>query len=1069
MKRLGIDLGTSSIGWALVEEEDGIARRLLGCGVRIFSEVTDPQKRDSFVPKNRERRQKRGMRRNLARRAERIRAAKEALLEAGLLPQDEAERNRVVDELDPYELRARALDEKLTPHEIGRALFHLAHRRGFKSNRKALFAELDRLDPRVREFVARPETDDEEGREELSKEEKKEQSKTLKEIAELRQNIQNSGCRTLGEYLFRLNSGRAPHERVRARERRTDRAMYEEEFEAIWEAQQPHYPDMLTDGMRAKLFQAIFYQRPLRKPYVLRRVKLPDGTEALKLKPRSTVGRCQFERHHRRADRALLLSQEFRIWQDLSHIEVLTDNQEGWRFLTLDERRKVAAALEGKEKLTWTQFRKVLGLTAEARINFEVDGGKKEFVGNITDVRLRRIVGDEWNTWPRERKDKLVEALLTIDDKAALVKHLLEHPMWRFDPRTAYRLSILQLPSGVMSLSARAMDRILFGPKQKGGGERIPGFGLMNGQNYHDACQAAGYLRADQIEQALSEKLERPLPTRNPVVDHALHQVRKLVNAIIREYGRPDAATVEMARDMKLNREQRERILRENRENREQREWAIMKAKELGIEEPSADQILWLRLLKECNYTCPYTGKPITERSLLTGDFEIEHIIPYSRCLDDSYMNKTLCQTEFNRHTKRGKTPYELFSGDEQKYGEVKLRIKDFPKPKRARFEQIEVDTEKFVARQLNDTRYICRATKDYLKQVIPEVDVSRGGATAALRHVWGLNGMLPAPPPDSEKAKEEKRTDHRHHAIDAVVIACTTRSLLKRLSDITAKGGSVTLRQTVDDERIKFPAPWPTLRDDVKAALDDMVVSFAPTRKLFGGLHEEGIYGVHLDGDRPMYHIRKRLEDLSVGQIKDIRDPELRALVEKRVAAAGGDLKKAFAEPLTYKGAPVRRARIRVARDPKATVQLPHGHAFLGSYHHVEILECLRAHTDEEGKTWKVGQRKGVFVSMLEAAERAHGKPRQGIPKRPIVQRDHGPDWKFVMSLSQGDLVRMDEDGKLYRVQMLSLTNNRIDVRLATCTGGDVNWGVKRCSPNVLRCTKVNTDLLGRVFPAND
>lgn len=1053
----------------MLEEEDGNARKLVDCGVRIFSEVTDPQKRESFVPKNRERRQKRGMRRNLERRAARIRTARDALVEAGLLPLDEEERNRVVDHLDPYEVRARALDEKLSLHQIGRALFHLAHRRGFKSNRKALFADLHHLDPRVREFIEKPETDEMEGQEELSKEEKKEQSETLKAIAELRQEIEKNGCRTLGEYLYRINHEREPHDRLRARERKTDRAMYEEEFEAIWAAQQPHYPDLLTDGLRAKLFHAIFFQRPLRRPYVLKRVKLPDGTEKLKLKPKGTIGRCQFERHHRRADRALLLSQEFRIWQDLAHIEVLTDNLAGWRFLTLEERNKIYAALHGKEEITWKQFRKVLGLSAEARINFEVDGGKKKFAGNITDVRLRRIIGDEWDAWPRERKDKLVESLLTITDKADLVKHLLDHPNWRFDPKTAYRLAILQLPGGVMSLSARAMDRILYGPKPKGGGDRIPGYGLINGQNYHDACQAAGYLRADQISQHLLSRLPKPELTRNPVVDHALHQVRKLVNAIIREYGRPDAATIEMARDMKLNREQRERILRENRENREQRDWAVEKAKELGIEEPSSDQILWLRLLKECNYTCPYTGKSITERSLLTGDFEVEHIIPYSRCLDDSYMNKTLCDTQFNRHVKRNKTPYELFSSDEQRYGEVKLRIQCLPKPKQKKFEQIEIDTEQFVSRQLNDTRYICRATKDYLKQVIPEVDVSRGGATAALRHVWGLNGMLPAPPPDSEKAKAEKRTDHRHHAIDAVVIACTTRSLLKRLSDITAKGGSLTLRQTVDDERLKFPPPWPTLRDDVKKALDTMVVSFAPTRKLFGGLHEEGIYGVHMDGDRPMYHIRKRLEDLSAGQIEDIRDPELRKQVKERVTAAGGDLKKAFAESPTYKRTRVRRARICVAREPKATVQLPHGHAFLGSYHHVEILECLRAHQDEEGKKWKVGQRKGVFVSMLEAAERAHGKPSKGIPKRPIVQRDHGPDWRFVMSLSQGDLVRMDEDEKLYRVQKFGATAARAVFREATLAGPDEKWGLLQQAINVLRCTKVNTDLLGRVFPAND
>jgi len=128
--RLGLDVGTNSIGWALIDTDAG---RIIDLGSRIFSDGRDPKSGASLAV---DRRDARAARRRRDRYLGRRSAFLEALIRHGLMP-EAAEETRLLAAKDPYVLRARALDEPLTPHEIGRALFHLNQRRGFKSNRKA--------------------------------------------------------------------------------------------------------------------------------------------------------------------------------------------------------------------------------------------------------------------------------------------------------------------------------------------------------------------------------------------------------------------------------------------------------------------------------------------------------------------------------------------------------------------------------------------------------------------------------------------------------------------------------------------------------------------------------------------------------------------------------------------------------------------------------------------------------------------------------------------------------------------------------------------------------------------
>src|SRR5208282_3998463 len=205
-----------------------------------------------------------------------------------------------------YILRAAALDERLEPHFLGRALYHLAQRRGFWSNRKQAAKK-----------------DDDEG-------------KVKEGIAKLRQDMLVKQARTLGEHFSRLSSF---DERIR--NRWTAREMYETEFNAIWAAQAAHHPSLLTPVHRKELHRGIFFQRPLW------------------FDPK-TIGQCELEPGQRRAPAHLLVAQRFRLLQKVNDLEIELPGNPS-RYLTSEERGKLADTLELQGDLSFHKGRKASG------------------------------------------------------------------------------------------------------------------------------------------------------------------------------------------------------------------------------------------------------------------------------------------------------------------------------------------------------------------------------------------------------------------------------------------------------------------------------------------------------------------------------------------------------------------------------------------------------------------------------------------------------------------------------------------------------------------------------------
>ncbi len=1005
----GLDIGTNSIGWAVVE---GLAskkgstlkgNKLVDAGVRVFPEGVERSSQGTEQSPNVKRREARASRRLHQRKSQRLLDLRAILSKHGLAPKDE-EGWKMFLHKDPYGLRAKGLDEKLDLEELGRAFYHIAQRRGFKSNRKT-----DRAD--------------------------KETGKVLEGISRLQKDIESAGCRTLGEYLFRLkSSGSRP-----VRGHYTHRSMYIDEFNKLWQKQSSYYRDVLNNSLKEKIFDAIFYQRSMKVQKHL-------------------VGMCEYEKSKKRSSRGTWYAQRFRMLQDINNLKIIdTATGEIQERLTDEQRHKLKELLDRRKEATFDRIRKHLGLPDTCVFNFERDHKRAKLKGNVTEWELRQVFKNRYDKLPVEMRDEVIRELIFIEDEDVLRRHAIEK--WGLDEEATRRLLKVRLERGYFHLSEKAIKKLL--PH------------LEEGYRYIEAVGRAGYKRRDERDvkevdilkskdiQELNNKIN------NPLVRIALYQVRKVVNALVRAYGRPDEIRVEMVRELKLPAIRRTEIMKEQKENQRINEEARKRlVEEFGIPNPSRDDVIKYRLWEECKHQCPYTGRPIPKESLFTEDWDIEHILPLSRSLDDSYANKTLCWAEENRKYKHNRTPYEAYGHDDTRWADILRRIAHLPKTKRNRFYMKEIP-EDFISRKLNDTAYMARQTRELLEKVVGKgrVKISKGGVTAMLRRLWGLNSILGT-------MNDKNREDHRHHAIDAIVIALTTDSVIKEISRRSA--GQRGIRG------VKLKTPWDGFRDDVKRKIQEMVVSHRVRRKISGALHEEmnyGIIGATGEGGQPLYAVRKPLNAITRKELDYIADRRIKELILEHLANHGVDINRDNETSMGWKkamdpsdppylpnrsGTPVPVKRVRLHKPSSAMIHLGYRAVESGNNHHIVIYEYT------SGK--KKGQWDGEVVSMFEASRRA----KTG---EPIIRRDVGEGRKFIMSLSANEMIRI-KDGELagfWRVQKMTISKQvifRPHFLGGKLKDTDKPPSILRRSPSSLKdmgAEKVCIDPTGRVYRAND
>lgn len=968
---LGLDLGTNSIGWALLAtNEEGTPDGIIGVGSRIFNKAVEDK---TPTPKNMTRRDKRLARRVLQRRARRKRRMQNYLIKLGLLP-PELSSNKQPEVIlntigDPYHLRAKSLDEPLTPYELGRTLLHLVQRRGFLSNRKTVLGDMSD-DPDVLEVLAELEQV-----EDKSSESAKEETAFKHDINQLRTKIAEAKCRTLGEYLSRFPRSTCKRNRMtEGGHLRTDRQMYKDELQAIINSQRKHH-SILDEHVVEQFEKIIFFQRPL------------------KLNP-DRVGKCSLEPDKTRALVARLELQRFRYWQDINNLEYFDRDTEQSVKLSHDQRQLIAELLEQNVSLTYPKIRKALKLHHSTEFNLE--NSKKKITGNTTACVLRAIIPD-WDNKDNVTQRALVEDLITIKKKSALKTRLLGH--WKFDLETSIQLCLLELEPGHSNHSLKAVNKLF--PY------------LQSGLIYSDARQNAGY-GYDQKEREPSSVLPPPPEIPNPIVQKALHELRRLTNAIIAEYGKPDFIRLEMARDLEMNTKRYKAYVQRQKENEKANDEAADKYVEMTksnphlrlSEKPSRDDKLKYRLWKDQDYRCAYSNEQISLTTLFSPEIDIDHILPYSLTLDNSYMNKVVCYAGENRY-KGKRTPYDVFGGSDR-WEQIVQSISRWPKTlisKRNRFFMSEKDLEErdFISNQLNDTRYICREAQSYLGVLGSDITVSKGMTTALLRRMWNLNTLL-----GTQSIKQ--RDDHRHHAVDATVIACVDRSLYQALVGMVKQAERE--RPELNLSHIHLDEPWSTLRSDLKSQLDRMVVSHTPQRKLSGALHEDTGAGF-IDGVGTVY--RKTLNgDFKPINIESIIDPEVRKLIKQHLQNYNNKPKDAFAEGVTvyHKDGetPIRRVRLTQSKTSRTKLNTTKygvkdrsGNVFkwmsYGNFHHLEILKDV-----EEDDYY------GLSVTTMEAHKRVKGI---GCKKQSIIKTSHGDTHKFIMSLHINDTVSLEVDGK--------------------------------------------------------
>ena len=1066
-KILGLDLGTNSIGWALIEDNQN---KILGLGTRIFPMgVENLGDGEGEISKNASRTGARGVRRQFFRRRLRKQILLKALSENKMCPLEasdfqEWKRNKRFPvgklatwfALNPYELRQKALIEKLSLEEIGRIFYHLIQRRGFLSNSRKGGSDDGTI------FKGNPK----EGK---------------IGITETQKNIED---KTLGTYLFEIY----PKENQpfqdgleRIRNRYTTRKMYVDEFELIWNKQAQFHAELTNElktlfgGRKLDGYKEdgiLFHQRPLRSQKHL-------------------VGNCSFEPRKTKCPISAIPFEQFRVWQWVNTVEY------NGKKISQEEKEKIVEFLFANEKPEFKKIRKVIGKeSAEFKFNYK-DDDKIVGTHTISNLSNKKYFGKKWFEFTEKEQEDIWHVLYFFDSKSNLKEYAIKN--WNFTEEQAESISKFNVKDGYASLSRKAISNILpflklgftydvavvlggiknvFGSdweklsdekrnffydnvyeivrsKNKGGFIEIIKDILRNDYNISDNQLRKLYHHSATID--ATELLEK-LPVgkdadkdiqaiRNPIVITALFELRKLVNELIDEHGKIDEIKVEMARDLKISKSQRNKIRKEQK--RLERENDRVKARLLEERQRiTHDNILLYKLWEECKHTCPYTGKPISVTQLFSGEVQIEHIHPWSRSLNDSFSNKTLCYADENRK-KGNKTPFEFYGSDEANWSAIKERAlklfsdtKEYPNAyqKFKRFVQQKFDDD-FSTRQLNDTRYISKEAKNYLSKICNKVTVSPGQATSNLRHKWGLNQILND---DNEKTRE----DHRHHAIDALVMACTKVSYVQELS----KWNRYNRGYDVKD----FPMPWLSFWKDAEKAVNQILVSHKKVSNDItvrthttekngkkhtnlgvaarGQLHKETVYGKRTFNGEEAFHVRKPIESLETAkQIAKVVDESIRLLILKRVNELGGFVKdkvpantffivdeNGVKQPQIFlpnqNGAPVPILKVRVKENIGGAEKLKTNvNQWVNprNNHHVLIYKDEKGNLKEEVVTfWTVVERKRTGQSVYQLP----------IDGKEIVTTLHINDM-FLLGLSEDEINWENPDYKvlkehLYRVQ---------------------------------------------------
>ncbi|MGY3777713.1 type II CRISPR RNA-guided endonuclease Cas9 [Isobaculum melis] len=792
--RIGLDIGITSVGYAVLRtDEKGEPIRIEHLNSVIFPIAEHPKDGKSLALPRRE---SRGARRRTRRTKFRKYRTKMLFIRHGLLTKNQIEKiyNQNLGGQSVYELRAKGLDQALTNEELFRIFYFFSGHRGFKSNRKSELTEKD-MGP------------------------------VLSAIKEIEDKLEDGNHRTLGEYMCKDEKYKERKRNKEGKERylgTANRAMIEIEIKKIIETQRllgntdlssEFEIEYIGDGSKTGIFndQRDFEDGPGSGPYA--------GNQIEKM-----IGFCTHEPDEKRAPKASYTFQYFDLLSKLNNLKYQEHIGEKYQELTLEQKNLIKEKVLSSKEVKFSAIKKLLGLSSHARFNLVTYGSKAtieetekktKFYSMSSYYKLKNSLPEAFfNQLTAEQLDE-IGYILTVYSSDHRRKD-------EFYGRLAFPEQIVEslLPinfSKFGNLSLKAMKKIM--PF------------LEMGFNYYDASAQAGY---DATYKKIDAKTIHE-DVNNPVVKRAVSQTIKIVNHIISKYGKPDAISIELARELGKPHDIRKKISKSQETNRIVNERIADKLRELGII-VNGENIIRLKLWEEQGGMDPYTGLAIPYAHVFSDRYEIDHIIPYSLTLDDSYGNKVLVSGAANRE-KGNKIPLDYLAGDIDRIHKLEAIAGDIKNPRKRekllKKQLTKEDIEGWKTRNLNDTRYISVLLHNYFKQNISfakletekkqRVFAVNGTITAKLRARWGFNKI--------------RENGDQHHALDALIVACVTPKYVKEVTNFSkrkeVRGNSQLWErkeylQEIENEVVTnkedydrifnqaFPYPWPKFRDEV-------------------------------------------------------------------------------------------------------------------------------------------------------------------------------------------------------------------------------------------------------------
>jgi len=844
-KILGLDIGIASVGWTVInyDKEDATQNEIIKSGVRIFTQAEHPKDGSSLAMP---RRLARGARRTLKRKRQRMKGIKRLFMNALSLSHKDLFVGEVDEtiyskqgRLDVWQLRAEAIKRSLTAEELARVLTHIAKRRGYKSNRKS-----------------------------IEKNDKKSDSRVVLNAIENNEKLLEK-YETIGQAIYETTK-----ETGIRRNKKDDylhsvsREMLLYEVNVIFKIQQSFKNTLATEALKDAYIGIAFSQRD---------VASVDGM----------VGKCTFEKEEQRAAKRTYSAEEFVTLTKLINTKVvLEDGSE--RGLSKDELEKIILLCKQSEKPSYIKIKETIGLESTSSFknieDYEIDKETGEFLKNRTRKfvsafkgyhELRRVVEKalsktHWHNFSQDTK--LLDEIGTIfsihksDEKIQESLDALTFSMLTNDEIAKVKQALIGSISfdQFIYLSLKALDKLL--PF------------MREGKRYDEAVTLVGYKKEVGTQQkflrALNKKEQNELT--NPVVKRAIAQTRKVINALIREYGQFDKVHIELTREIKKSHKDRNDIKKGQERYQKFKEEVVQDFIKLFGREPKGSELLKFRLWKEQDGYCAYSGY-MGEQGYIKPDklmadvkyAEIDHILPYSRSFDDGLNNKVLCLAKENQD-KKNMTPFEYFESIGRDWYAYEVHVNAMKGIKRVKRQRLlkknfdENSEHEFKERNISDTAYMARYIKSFIEDNLELTSSSKkkvisinGTLTNMLRHNWGVGN----------KSREDT---HLHHAVDAIIIAFATDSEVQRLSTLSAKrDGFVYKKSEEKSKKFRFTPPMENFRDEVQKSIEEIFVSNAPRRKVTGAAHKETIHSKKLEKVKGTFEVNNGLAEN--GEVKRV------------------------------------------------------------------------------------------------------------------------------------------------------------------------------------------------------